>query len=67
MESQEILENLVSFNTVNDKDNEEIINYIENYLNGYGFNTLYKSKCLVMSNSIDTNIGLEIFAISINL
>ncbi len=57
MESQEILENLVSFNTVNDKDNEEIINYIENYLNGYGFNTLYKSKCLVMSNSIDTNIG----------
>ena len=57
MESQEILENLVSFNTVNDKDNEEIINYIENYLNGYGFNTLYKSKCLVMSNCIDTNIG----------
>ena len=54
---KEILKDLISFNTINDKDNSKIINYIENYLKGLGFTTEYKSKCLVMSNRKDCDIG----------
>lgn len=49
MEIEEILENLVSFNTVNDLENKKIISYLEKYLSNLGFKTEYKSKCLVMS------------------
>ena len=54
---KEILKELVKINTIKDKDNKEIINYIENYLKDLGFITEYKSKCLVMSNRKDCNIG----------
>ena len=54
---KEILKELVRINTIKDKDNKEIINYIENYLKDLGFTTEYKSKCLVMSNRKDCNIG----------
>lgn len=54
---KEILKDLVKINTIKDKDNKEIINYIENYLKDLGFTTEYKSKCLVMSNRKDCNIG----------
>ena len=54
---KEILKDLISFNTINDKDNSKIINYIEDYLKGLGFTTEYKSKCLVMSNKKDCDIG----------
>lgn len=54
---KEILKELVRINTIKDKDNKEIINYIENYLKDLGFITEYKSKCLVMSNRKDCNIG----------
>lgn len=57
MNSKKILNKLVSYNTINDKDNKKIINYIEEYLQKFGFRTEYKSKCLVMSNSDDCNIG----------
>lgn len=54
---KEILKDLVSINTINDKDNSKIVNYIEDYLKGLGFTTEYKSKCLVMSNKKDCDIG----------
>jgi acetylornithine deacetylase len=57
MGSKEILKKLVGFNTINDKENIGIINFIEQYLEEYGFKTEYKSNCLVMSNSDDCNIG----------
>lgn len=57
MNRNEILKELIRYNTINDKENKDIINYIEQYLKGYGFKTEYKSKCLVMSNSKSCNIG----------
>ena len=57
MTAKKILKELISYNTINDKENEKIINYIEKYLKEYGFKTEYKSKCLVMSNSNDCSIG----------
>lgn len=57
MSSKEILKKLISYNTVNDRKNKDIINYIEQYLKEFGFRTEYKSNCLVMSNSDDCNVG----------
>lgn len=49
MNIEKLLDDLIKFNTVNDKDNEQIIAYLENYLENLGFKTEYKTKCLVMS------------------
>ena len=49
MKVEDILNDLVSFNTVDDLENKKIMDYIENYLNRLGFKTEYRSKCLVMS------------------
>ena len=49
MNIEDILKDLISFNTINDKDNKRINNYLEKYLKKLGFKTEYKSKCLVMS------------------
>ena len=57
MNSKEILKELVEFNTINDKDNKKIINYLEKKLKSIGFKTEYKSNCLVMSNKEKCNIG----------
>ena len=57
MNSKNILKKLVYYNTINDKENKKIMNYIEEYLKKIGFKTEYKSKCLVMSNRDDCNIG----------
>ena len=57
MNSKDILKDLISFNTINDEDNKEIIDYIENYLKKYNFKTGYKSNCLVMSNKEECEIG----------
>ena len=57
MDVKDILKDLVKFNTIKDKENKKIINYIENYLKGIGFYTEYKSKCLVMTNKENCNIG----------
>lgn len=57
MSSKKILKKLISYNTINDKENKEIINYIEQYLKDFGFWTEYKSNCLIMCNSDDCNVG----------
>lgn len=50
MEKYKILKDLISFNTIKDKENKEIINYIEGYLKNLGFSTDYKEKNLIMSS-----------------
>ena len=57
MEDYKILKDLVGFNTIKDKENEEIINYIENYLKKYNFKTEYKEKYLIMSIGQNPKIG----------
>ena len=49
MEQYKLLGDLVKLNTIKDKQNKEIIEYIENYLKQLGFKTEYKTKNLVMS------------------
>lgn len=53
--SVKVLEKLVSFNTVKDKENEKIISYIEDYLKGYDFKVIKKDKYLIM----ESNFGNE--------
>lgn len=48
MEEFKILKDLVKFNTIKDKENKDIINYIEKYLIKLGFKTEYKTQNLVM-------------------
>lgn len=57
MENYKILKDLVAFNTIKDKENKEIINYIESYLKKLGFKTEYKTKDLVMSIGKSPKIG----------
>ena len=57
MEEFKILKDLVKFNTIKDKENKEIINYIENYLSNLGFKTEYKSKNLVMKFGDNPKLG----------
>ncbi len=44
MENYKILKDLIKFNTIRDKENREIINYIENFLKTKGFITKEKNK-----------------------
>lgn len=48
MNEIELLEKLVSFNTIEDKNNKEILDFIEKYLSRIGFKTISKNKNLVM-------------------
>ena len=57
MDVKEILKKLVSFNTIRDKENKEIIDYIENYLKQYNFITERIDKCLIAYNDEKPNIG----------
>jgi len=57
MNAKEMLKDLVSFNTINDKENKEIMDYIENYLKKYGFETKRVKKCLIAYNDKSPNIG----------
>lgn len=57
MEVKEILKNLVSFNTIRDKENKEIMDYIENYLKGYNFKTERIAKCLIAYNDDNPKVG----------
>lgn len=57
MEEFKILKDLVKFNTIKDEENKEIIDYIENYLKGYGFKKEYKSKDLVMTIGDNQSLG----------
>lgn len=57
MEKYKILKDLVKFNTIKDKENKEIMDYVENYLISLGFKTEYKTKNLVMSIGKNPKLG----------
>ncbi len=57
MKKYQILEELVKFNTIKDKDNKNILNYIENILKEKGFTVQYKSKLLIMSYGKNPTFG----------
>lgn len=57
MEEFKILKDLVKFNTIKDKENKEIMNYIENYLLNLGFKTETKTKNLVMTIGKNAKLG----------
>lgn len=57
MQSKEILKNLVRFDTYKDKENEEIMNYIQEILEEKGFKVEYRTKCLIMSIKEKCNLG----------
>ncbi len=57
METKEILKKLVSYNTIKDEQNKEIMDYIEKYLKDYNFTIERIDKCLIAYNSKNTNIG----------
>lgn len=57
MKEYKILKDLVSFNTIKDYENQQIIDYIESYLKKLGFKTEYKTKNLVMSIGENHKIG----------
>ncbi len=57
MNAKDLLAKLISFNTINDKENGAILDFIEKYLSGFGFHTEYRSKCLVMSIGEEQPIG----------
>lgn len=52
-----ILKDLVKFNTIKDKENKEIISYIEKYLLQLGFITEFKEKNLIMSIGEKQKLG----------
>ena len=54
---KKILKDLVSYNTIRDKENKKIIDYIEKYLKKYNFTTQKEKKCLIAYNSDKPNIG----------
>ena len=53
----QVLRDLVSFNTISDKENKKIIDYLESYLTNLGFKTEYKTKDLVMSIGQKPKLG----------
>lgn len=57
MSAKDILRDLIKFNTVKDKENEDIMNYIEKCLKNKGFRTEYRNKCLIMSIGDKYNLG----------
>lgn len=57
MNVKEILKKLVSYNTIKDNQNKEIMDFIENYLRKYNFTIKRIKKCLVAYNSEKPNIG----------
>ena len=57
MEDFKILKDLINFNTIKDKQNKEIINYIEKILLEKGLKTEYKGKYLIMSTGKEAKLG----------
>ncbi len=55
--NKEILRKLVSFNTIKDKENKQIMDYIEDYLKKYNFSTRRIDKCLIAFNDPSPKIG----------
>ena len=52
MNEIDILKDLVSFNTIKDKENQKFLNYVEQVLSKLGFKTLKKEKYLIISKSM---------------
>jgi len=57
LDVEEVLNTLVSFNTIKDKENKEIISYLEQTLINLGFKTEKKDKFLIMSNKEEVTLG----------
>jgi len=57
MKNYEILKKLIKFNTIKDKENKEIIDYIEKYLTNLKFKKEYKGKYLIMSIGENPKVG----------
>lgn len=57
METKEILRKLVSYNTIRDKENKEIMDFAEEYLKKYNFTVKRIEKCLIAYNDSYPNIG----------
>lgn len=57
MKKYKALSDLIKFNTIKDKENSEIINYLETVLKNLSFKTEYKDKCLIMSIGEKQKIG----------
>lgn len=57
MEKYKILKDLIKFNTIKDKENKEIIDYIENVLLQKGLKTEYKGKYLIMTTGNNEKLG----------
>lgn len=54
---ENVLENLVKCNTINDKENKKILDYIENTMSLMGFKTEKRDKFLIMSNKDENSLG----------
>ena len=57
MEIIEILKRLVKFNTIEDKENKEMLDYIEEYLKQFSFEVKRIGKCLIATNGDNPSIG----------
>lgn len=57
MEAKEILKDLVRFDTCYDKENTEIMDYIQRLLERKNFKVEYRSKCLIMSNKEECSLA----------
>lgn len=57
MDKISVLKDLVKFNTIKDKNNINIINYIENFLLNLNFKTIKKDKYLIMSCGENCDLG----------
>ena len=57
MENFKILKDLIKFNTIKDKENKEIIDYIEKILLEKGLKTENKGKNLIMSTDKEARLG----------
>ena len=57
MQAKEILKELIKFDTFKDRENQEIMNYIQGVLKEKGFKVDYRSRCLIMSIKEKSKIG----------
>ena len=57
MNEIQILKDLVKFDTIKDKENKEILDYIQNYFKNLGFKIEKREKYLIMSYGENCNIG----------
>lgn len=57
MESYKLLRDLIKFNTIQDKENKKIIEYLEKLLQNLGFKTEYKGKYLICSTGKQFKLG----------